>query len=130
MSAEKALREAYREWQRLAQAEGEAIRAANWSLLFACQKALQLLRERITSLLPAVHQEWAETKIDPAQRREELYGIIHRLIDITRHNKIMLQGMREAAQVKLKSLDGARKQLRQLRSSYGQTTVNTWQSFS
>ena len=68
MSAESDLREAYREWRRLAQAEGQAIRAANWSLLSACQKALALLREHITTLLPKVQQEWTEAQVDPAAR--------------------------------------------------------------
>ena len=130
MSAEQALREAYREWQRLAEAEGEAIRAANWSLLFACQKTLQLLRERITGLLPKVHQEWAETPADRVKRREELLAMVHRLIDKTRQNQTLLRGMREAAQVKIKNLGEARNKLKQLRGSYAQTTVSTWHSFS
>jgi hypothetical protein len=130
MSAERELREAYREWRRLAQAEGEAIRAANWSLLSACQKALSLLREQITSLLPKVQQEWTEAQVDKAARQEEINQIIRGLIEIARRNQILLRGLREAAQAKLLTLNEAGKKLKQLRRSYGQTSLSTWQSFS
>ena len=124
MSAESDLREAYREWRRLAQAEGQAIRAANWSLLSACQKALALLREHITTLLPKVQQEWTEA------RQEEINDILRGLIDLARRNQILLRGLREAAQAKLLTLNEAGKNLKQLRRSYGQTSLSTWQSFS
>jgi len=130
MSAESDLREAYREWRRLAQAEGEAIRAANWSLLSACQKALGLLREQITGLLPRVQQEWTEAQVDKAARQEEINQILRGLIEIARRNQILLSGMREAARVKLETLGEAAKNLKQLRRSYGQTSLSTWQSFS
>jgi len=130
MSAENDLREAYREWRRLAQAEGEAIRAANWSLLSACQKALSLLREQITSLLPKVQQEWTEAQVDKAARQEEINQIIRGLIEIARRNQILLRGLREAARAKLETLSETGKNLKQLRRSYGQTSLSTWQSFS
>jgi uncharacterized protein involved in exopolysaccharide biosynthesis len=130
MSAEADLREAYREWRRLAQAEGEAIRAANWSLLSACQKALGLLREQITELVPKVQQEWTEAQVDRAARQEEINEIIRGLIEIARRNQTLLRGLREAARAKLETLNEAGKNLRQLRRSYGQTSLSTWQSFS
>ena len=130
MSAESDLREAYREWRRLAQAEGEAIRSSNWSLLAACQNALANLREHISSLTPQVHQEWAAAKIDRAKRQEEINVIIRGLIEIARRNQILLAGLREAAQARLKQLNRAGSNLKQLRRSYASTTLSTWQSFS
>lgn len=130
MSAERDLRAAYREWKRLAQAEGEAIRCANWGLLAACQNALEQLRERITRLMPAVHQEWADTRANRAERQEEINVILRGLIEIARRNQILLTGLREAAQARLKNLGEAGKNLKQLRRSYGSSTLTTWSSFS
>jgi hypothetical protein len=130
MSAESDLREAYREWRRLAQAEGEAIRSSNWELLAACQNALEILREQITSLMPQVHQEWAAARIDRTKRQEEINVILRGLIEIARRNQILLAGLREAAQSRLKHLNQAGQNLKQLRRSYAATTLSTWQSFS
>jgi hypothetical protein len=47
MSADRDLQNSYREWRRLAEAEGEAIRAGNWMLVFDCQNVLRQLQPRI-----------------------------------------------------------------------------------
>ena len=48
MSAEKALFDAYREWTRLANAEGRAICQCDWDFLGECQQLLQNLQPLTT----------------------------------------------------------------------------------
>lgn len=130
MKAERDLLEAYREWRRLAEAEGEAIRTGNWSLCAACQKALQSLRERITALMPAVRDEWSRPGCDPAAKQQSLDETIRELIRLEQRNKTLLQSIRETAHAKLKQLGDAKLKLRSLRRSYGLTTGGAWNSFS
>jgi len=130
MNAERDLLEAYREWRRLAEAEGEAIRTSNWSLCQACQTALKNLRSHITALMPEVRAEWSRTGCDPEAKQRLLDATIHELIHIHRRNQTLLQAVRAVAQTKLRQLGEARLKLKQLRSSYGLTTGSAWSSFS
>lgn len=130
MKAERDLQEAYREWRRLAEAEGEAIRTGNWSLCAACQKALQNLRERITALMPAVREEWSQPGCDRAAKQQSLDATIRELIHLQQRNKTLLQAVREATRVKLNQLGEARLKLKQLRQSYAMTSRSAWSSFS
>lgn len=130
MTAERDLLEAYREWRRLAEAEGEAIRTGNWGLCAACQKALEHLRERITALMPAVREEWSRPGCDPVAKQQSLDATLHELIHLQQRNKTLLQAVREATRAKLSQLGEARLKLKQLRRSYAMTTRGVWSSFS
>ena len=97
LNAERDLLAACREWRRLAEAEGEAIRTRNWELCSACQNALQFLRERITALLPTVRDEWARAGGDHAARQQAFGDTLHRLIELERRNQTLLQSPRRPA---------------------------------
>ena len=130
MNAERDLLEACREWRRLAEAEGEAIRTRNWELCSACQNALQLLREHITALLPAVRAEWARSNGGGAIRQQAFDDTLRRLIELERRNQTLLQSLREAARLKIQQLNEAKIKLKQLRRSYGFVHAPARQSFS
>ncbi len=130
MNAERDLLEAYREWRRLAEAEGEAIRTGNWGLCAACQKALQHLRERITALMPSVREEWSRPGCDPAAKQQSLDATLRELIHLQQRNKTLLSAVRQATQEKLNQLGEARRRLKQLRRSYVMTTGGAWSTFS
>lgn len=130
MNAERDLLEAYREWRRLAEAEGEAIRTGNWGLCAACQKALQHLRERISSLMPSVREEWSQSGCDRAARQQSLDATLRELIHLQQRNKTLLQAVREATREKLNQLGEARVRLKLLRRSYAMKAGGAWSSFS
>jgi hypothetical protein len=119
MNAERDLLDAYREWRRLAETEGEAIRTCNWSLCAACQKALQHLRGRITALMPGLRAEWSQPGCNRIAKQQSLDKTINELIHLERRNQTLLQSIREATQTKLKQLGEAGLKLKQLRRSYG-----------
>jgi ketosteroid isomerase-like protein len=130
LKAEHDLFEACREWRRLAEAEGEAIRTGNWGLCAACQKALQNLRERMTALLPGVRAEWAQPGGDHAARQQQFDDTLRQLIQLQRRNHTLVQAVRAATHAKIQQLNQARIKLKQLRRSYGFTCGPALNAFS
>lgn len=130
MNAERNLIEAYQEWRRLAETAGEAIGARNWSLVSACQKAIQQLQDQITRLLPAVKREWAEAGGDSPAREASLKAAIHELIQIEQRNQTLLGSMKEAMRAKLDQLDQAGLNLKKIERSYSTARPAAWSSFS
>jgi len=130
MNAERDLTEAYQEWRRLAEAEGDAIGACNWSLVSACQTALQQLQQRITRLSPLVRQEWSEAGRDRKARERALNQTIRELIQLERRNQTLLSAIQQATRAKLDQLRQAGWNLRQIQRSYGSASPASWASFS
>jgi chromosome segregation ATPase len=130
MNAERDLAEAYQEWRRLAETEGEAIGAGNWSLVSACQKSLQHLQERISRLSPAARKEWSKSENDLAAKEEVLNATIHELINLEKRNQTLLQAIQATTRVKLDQLGQAGRNLRQIQQSYGAGHPAFWNSFS
>ena len=130
MNVERDLTEAYQEWRRLAETEGEAIGAGNWSLVSACQKALQHLQERISRLSSAVREEWLKSGCRRAAKEERLKATITELIRLEQRNQTLLQAMKEATRVKLDQLNQAGRNLQQIQRSYGMDRPAGWSSFS
>jgi ElaB/YqjD/DUF883 family membrane-anchored ribosome-binding protein len=130
MSADHDLTEAYQEWRRLAEAEGQAIQACNWSLLAACQKALQNLQTRITNISSAARAEWKKMGTARKQREEQVNATIYELIELEKRNNTLLKSIRETAHQRLEQLDRAGKNLKRLQRSYSSETPVTWSSFS
>ena len=119
LKAEADLFEACREWRRLAEAEGEAIRTGNWGFCAACQNALKNLRGRMTALMPAVHAEWQQPGCDRAARQQLFDDTVRQLIQLERRNHTLVKAVRQATHAKLQQLNEAKIKLKQLRRSYG-----------
>jgi hypothetical protein len=119
LNAERDLFEACREWRRLAEAEGEAIRTSNWGLCAACQKSLQHLRERMSALMPAVRAEWRQSGSECAARMQAFDDTVHQLIKLERRNHTLVKAVREATHNKLQQINQTRIKLRRLRQAYG-----------
>jgi hypothetical protein len=130
MSADRDLNEAYREWRRLAEAEGKAIRTCNWSLLSACQKALHGLQKRIVFLSEAAKREWSQLGETRLVRHKELEATVRKLIELERNNETLLGAVREAAQEKIEQLDQADRNLERIQRSYVHERPAAWSSFS
>ena len=130
MSADHELTQAYQEWRRLAEAESQAIQACNWSLLSACQKALQNLQTRITSISSAARSEWKKMGAARKKREEQVNATIHELIELEKRNHTLLKSIRETTQQRLEQLDRAGHNLKRLHRSYASHTPAAWSSFS
>ena len=130
MNAEHALREAYQEWRRLAEAEGEAIRAGNWMLLFDCQNALRRLQPLIIRRTGEVRQEWAQAGLDYREKEDDLGALVKSLIELERRNHSLLETRRHAAEAELAKLEQAGLTLRRIQRSYAPTRPASWTSFS
>jgi len=119
MNPERDLFEACREWRRLAEAEGEAIRTGNWGFCAACQKSLQHLRERMSALMPAVRAEWRQAGGDYAARMQAFDDTVHQLIKLERRNHTLVKFVRAATHAKLQQFNQTLIKLKQLRQAYG-----------
>ena len=119
LTAEQELLAVCREWRRLAQAEGQAIRTRNWVLCAACQTSLQDLRGRMSAVLPAARAEWRQAGEACAARRQACDQTIHQLIELARRNLTLIQALRAGAQAKIQELNQARMKLKRLRQTYG-----------
>ena len=129
-NADHELTEAYLEWRRLAEAEGQAIQACNWSLLAACQKALQNLQTRITKLSDAARSEWKKMGAARKQREAQVNATIFELIELEKRNSTLLKSIRETAHERLEQLDRAGQNLKRIHRSYSSETPVIWSSFS
>jgi hypothetical protein len=130
MNAGRDLTEAYQEWHRLAEAEGQAIGARDWGLVSACQKAIQHLQERISQMTPAARAEGSQSGGRPAASKVALTAAIHELIQLEKRNQTLLGVMQTEMRAKLDQLDQAGQNLKQIRRSYGAGCPAGWSSFS
>jgi hypothetical protein len=118
MNTDRDLQHSYHEWRRLAEAEGEAIRAGNWMLVFDCQNALRQLQPRIVRQTEAAHREWAALGLDPGAMEQEMETMIHALIELESRNNSLINARRCLAQEELAKLEQASLTLRRIQRSY------------
>jgi len=129
MNADRDLHQACQEWRRLAEAEGEAIRAGNWLVVHDCQNALRDLQPRLSELNLQARQEWSRQGCEQ-EKDKNLLTVIHSLIELERRNYTWLNVRREAARAHLDQLEQAGRDLKRIRHSYAPAQHATWSSFS
>jgi hypothetical protein len=130
MSAEKDLFDAWNEWRRLAEAEGESIRARNWSLVAACQSALAQLQPRISRFSEAARREWSRNGADQSAKEKTFHSVVEELIRLQLRNAALLDSIHAATKKKLLHLGQAGRNLKQLRQSYGESAPRVLNSLS
>jgi flagellar biosynthesis regulator FlaF len=130
MNAETALTEAYQEWRRLAETEGDAIRSCNWGLLAASQRALEHLRDRITALTVTAKKEWVQFGADITSRENKFRAIIADLMQLERQNSTLLTAIRQGVKTQLDKLDQSGRNLKRVHRSYAPARSPVWTSFS
>ena len=128
MSADLQLQNAYEEWRRLAETEGEAIRSRNWVLVADCQNALQQLQPRILSRLQDARDEWTRLGWDGSAREQSFRVVVAKLIEIERRNNAALNAAREAALAQFTQLEQTGRTLRQVQRSYAPPPPPVWTS--
>jgi hypothetical protein len=130
MSAEHELNQAYREWRRLAETEGEAIRAGNWVLVADCQKALQQLQPRIQLHTREAQNEWTRLGLDRTAKDEHFRAMISELIQIESRNHELLRNMEQIARAQIGQLEQAGRMLRRVQQFYAPSRPAGWTSYS
>jgi len=130
MSAEHHLHNAYREWRRLAEAEGEAIRARNWMLVCDCQSALKKLQPDIIRFTGEAQLEWAGPGVDRAAKENDVRETVKSLIELEWRNHSLLEVRRKNAAAEFEELNRARHDLRRVQRSYAPGRPSDWSSFS
>ena len=130
MSADRELQADYQEWRRLAEAEGEAIRAGNWLQVCDCQNALQQLQPRLLEHTAAAQQESAGAATTRAAREAQVRAWVAPLIELERRNFNLLEARQRAAQAEFGRFLQASQTLRRLHRSYAPAQPAAWSSFS
>jgi hypothetical protein len=130
MSADNQLQNACKEWRRLAETEGEAIRSGNWLLVADCQNALQQLQPRITLDVQDARQEWARLGADRAAKEQFFRGMAAELLEIERQNNAALNAAKQAALAQFGQLEHATRTLHQVHRTYAPPQSPAWTSFS
>jgi hypothetical protein len=130
MTANQQLRNAYAEWRRLAEQEGEAIRQSNWPAVEICQTSLHDLQPQIIRWTQQAREEWMRQGSDIALEEDSLRAVIGELIDIERRNSATLNDVRQAAHAEARQLEQTGQTLRQVQRSYAPQPSSAWTSFS
>ena len=126
MNVPSTLSQALAEWRRLAEAEGQAIRAGNWSLLADCQAALTTLRTVIDALTRKPHNSGGETLTAKTPHRP----IVLELIELQRKNLAALKERRERLSVQVDQFARTGRNLRGIQRSYAPPSPAAWSSYS
>jgi hypothetical protein len=127
---EKALFEAYQDWRRLAELEGDGIRARDWTLVTDCQNRLAALQTRIIRLTHDTREEWRRAGADLAQKENYLRHTVSSLMELEMTNSSALSAAKEVTRGQLHQLDGARQNLKRVERSYSSVGTVGWNSFS
>ncbi len=130
MNSDAALQKVYREWHRLAEAEGEAIRAGNWTAVADCQRAMEQLQPRILACAEQARNGSIRSGADPAVVDQNLRATINELIELERRNNALLELARRSAHTQLAELSEADRTLRRVQRSYAPKPAAAWTSFS
>jgi hypothetical protein len=130
MSADQKLQSTCKEWRRLAETEGEAIRAGDWQLVADCQQALQRLQSQIPACLQGAQEEWARLGTERTGREHSFRGMVAELIEIERRNSAALSAVQQAARTQFSRLEQTGRTLRQLQRSYAPPPAPGWTSYS
>jgi hypothetical protein len=130
MSAETTLCATYQEWQRLAEAEGKAIRRRNWNFLLECQSVIKKLQPPITRLTREAAAEWKQSGADLAAKKNELRSVVTRLMTLAQQNRSELITAQAIAKTEREQVEQARQNLKRLQHSYVNTRPAAWSSFS
>lgn len=118
MNAAADLSEAYKEWRRLALAEGAAIRSRDWNVVSDCQEALQRLQARIIELRAGTN---------PAPVID--LRAVAELVEIGKKNLAWIAKVRESVRQEAAEGEQSSRNLRRLRS-YAPARPPGWTSVS
>jgi hypothetical protein len=127
---EAQLLEAYQDWRRLGELEGEGIRTHDWTLVEDCQKKLSTLQSRIIRLTSQARDEWRSTGADLTEKENNLRQTVSSLIELEMQNSSSLTAAKEATRTQLDQADVIRQNLKRVHRTYSAVSPAVWNSFS
>jgi hypothetical protein len=130
MSLEKSLLDACAEWRRLAEAEGEAMRAGNWPLVADCQGALRQLQSRLGSLVEQARLQWTRLGSEKVKQEEGLRRLVAELIALEKRNLAWLASRRRWLSEQVDQLGRSSRNLRRIHRSYSPAAPTGWTSLT
>jgi hypothetical protein len=111
------------EWRRLAEAQGEGIRAGNWSFVAECEKTIARLQSSSHHLRQRANPAGVPSK--PSHRSTVLD-----LIALQQRNLATLQQRREILSNQIENLTRTSRNLRGIQRSYSPPGSTGWSSYS
>jgi len=120
MNVERDLLDAYREWRRIAIAEGRAIQMRDWRLVLDCQEFIKNLQPKIAALTVEASEEWNNNRRPPPHA--VIRSLVLELIAINRRNQELLETIRSRASNHLDQLAQTGRNLKRLQRSYASRT--------
>lgn len=131
MSARNDLLNLYQEWRKLTDAEGLAIRSANWPELQYLQDAKFNLQAQIVSATELVHAELARNPGMAQEVNREFRTLLAELIQMEQRNSQWLSEKRQNAEAEMALANQSSRNLRQVHKAYNTTQGPTaWNSYS
>ena len=130
MSAELALFDAYRKWQRLARAGQRAIGKKDWGFLLECQNVIRATQPSLAKLLQEARNEWRRSNVDCAKKENELRSVILELKEVLESNHKLLRAARTIALTERGKLVQVGQNLKRLQNSYVAPRSCAWTSVS
>jgi hypothetical protein len=112
---------AFSEWRRLLEAEGDAIRAGNWTLARDCQNVIGQLKPKLETLRSQLGTPTATRATATTSTHETWHAAVSELIALVRRNQSWLEHRRSALTEQISQADLSRHNLRQLQRSYAAT---------
>lgn len=130
MTATENLFAAYLAWRQLADNEGQAIRAGDWTQVQQCQESLRKLQPEILRHTQDARADWQTNESELTEREDQLRRVIGELIELERRNSSWLSEARSAADAEWMALQQTGNTLRQVQRSYAPPRAPVWTSFS
>lgn len=119
----------YREWKRLTEREGAAIRQASWPLVHKIQQQKRALQAEIIHLTEQIQSEF-RSKSDHQTFDTQLRTIVNELILLETQNNATLQSSIAAAEEQKRAYESTSSRLRQLHNRYVPSRAATWQNLT
>ncbi len=124
------LRQLYRQWQSLTQAEGDAIRRGSWPILARLQASKRLLQQSITTATRGLEAEQAAHGIGRGHLEDEFGGLVADLMQLESRNLESLEAQLRLAKAHEQELESSAARLRLIRDTYGHERPSLWHSYS
>jgi hypothetical protein len=130
MSAFQELSDYYREWRRLSELEGAAIRDGKWPEVQSCQDAKFTLQSNIMLATEMFQSELVKSGNDPQEYDRQFRGIVAELIQLEERNGKWLSEQKKKATEESERLARTSSNLRQVRGAYVHGARTHWNSYS
>lgn len=118
------------EWRQFSEAEGAAIRSADWHQVSQCQAAKHLLQARIVEAHQVLDSRWELTGGGKAAQDPRVRGAISDLIAMEQRNGEWLEQQWKKAEAERAELSRTSRNLRQVQKAYVPRGDAAWNSYS